>query len=233
MLEFLLNKAAGLNVCNSIKKRLQHSCFPVKLAKFLKTPFFTEECQWLLLMFNSCFQRSLEQKPGWLSAINTRFRWKKYLHPWKSRSSHRKCSVKEGLQRPAQVLSCEYCKIFKNTYFEKHLWTAASENQGFSDKIIKGRYFLNFIILLIKAFSILNFAMTRCFFLLPQTYCYHKKVHIKWDVDISSSLKLLMNVWIRYRCQNRIENYYYNDGEQLDFYKNIHIKHRAKRKMFW
>ena len=23
------------------------------------------------------------------------------------------------MQRPAQVFSCEYCKIFKNTYFEK------------------------------------------------------------------------------------------------------------------
>ena len=138
--------------------------FSCETCKISKNTFFTEECQWLLLTFNSCFQRSSEQKPGWLSAINTRFRWKKYLHQWKSRSSHRKCSVKEGLQRPPQVLSCEYCNIFKSTYFEKHLWTAASENQGFSDKIIEGRYFLNFIILLIKAYSILNFAMTRCFF---------------------------------------------------------------------
>ena len=28
--------------------------------------------------------------------------------------------VKEGLQGPTQVFSCECCKIFKNTYFEKH-----------------------------------------------------------------------------------------------------------------
>ena len=27
---------------------------------------------------------------------------------------------------PAQVFSCEYCKIFKNIYFEDHLQTAAS-----------------------------------------------------------------------------------------------------------
>ena len=27
---------------------------------------------------------------------------------------------------PTQVLSCEYCEIFKKTYFEKHLRTAAS-----------------------------------------------------------------------------------------------------------
>ena len=25
---------------------------------------------------------------------------------------------------PTQVFSCEYCEIFKNTYFEKHLQTA-------------------------------------------------------------------------------------------------------------
>ena len=63
MLESLFNKAAGLKACNSIKKRLQHSCFPVKLAKFLKTPVFTEEFQLLLLTFDSCFRRSSEQKP--------------------------------------------------------------------------------------------------------------------------------------------------------------------------
>ena len=27
---------------------------------------------------------------------------------------------------PTQVLSCEYCEIFRNTYFEKDLQTAAS-----------------------------------------------------------------------------------------------------------
>ena len=27
---------------------------------------------------------------------------------------------------PTKVLSCEYYEIFKNTYFEEHLWTAAS-----------------------------------------------------------------------------------------------------------
>ena len=67
---------------------------------------------------------------------------KKYLLTQKSRSSHRRCSVKEGLQRPAQVFSCKYCKIFKNTYFEKYLGTTGSENQDLSDKYNEGRYFL-------------------------------------------------------------------------------------------
>ena len=28
---------------------------------------------------------------------------------------------------PIQVISCEICKIFKNNYFEDHLWTATSK----------------------------------------------------------------------------------------------------------
>ena len=135
VLDSISNKAAGLKVCNSIKKRLQHSCLSVKL---LKTPFFKEEFWWLLLTFNSCLHRSSGQKQVWLSAINTRFSWKKYLLPRKSRSSQRRCSVKEGMQRPAQIFSCEYCEIFINTYFEKHLWTTASENQDLGTNLPKG-----------------------------------------------------------------------------------------------
>ena len=153
-MESIFNKAAGLKVCSSIKMRLQRSCLSVKLAIFLKTPFFKEEFWWLHLTFNSFFQKSLEQKQVWQSAVNTRLSWKKYLLLRKSRSSQRMCSVEEGMQWPAQVFSYEYCKVFKNTYFEKLLWTATSENQDFSDKFTKERYFLNFIILLTKAFSI-------------------------------------------------------------------------------
>ena len=57
----------------------------------------------------------------------------------KFRSSHCRCSVKEGLQGPAQMFSCECCKIFKNTYFEKHQWTVASENQHLCKKFIERR----------------------------------------------------------------------------------------------
>ena len=41
-----------LKVCNFIKRRLQHRCFLVKFAKFLRTPFFTEHLRWLLLKLN-------------------------------------------------------------------------------------------------------------------------------------------------------------------------------------
>ena len=39
MPEFLFDKAAGLYACNFIKMRLQHRCFPVNIAKFLRSAF--------------------------------------------------------------------------------------------------------------------------------------------------------------------------------------------------
>ena len=52
VLETLFNQVAGLKTCNFFKKRLQYRCFPVKFAKFLRTPFSTEHLQWLLLKLN-------------------------------------------------------------------------------------------------------------------------------------------------------------------------------------
>ena len=45
----------GKHICNFIKKRLQHRCFPVKFGKFFKNIFFTEYLRWLFLScVNSC-----------------------------------------------------------------------------------------------------------------------------------------------------------------------------------
>ena len=49
MLESYFNKAAGLKVSNFIKKRLQHRCFPMNIAKFLATPILKNTCERLLL----------------------------------------------------------------------------------------------------------------------------------------------------------------------------------------
>ena len=53
----------------------------------------------------------------------------KKICSYKFRKFHRK--TPEGLQlykneTPIQVLSCEICEIFTNTYFAEHLQTAAS-----------------------------------------------------------------------------------------------------------
>ena len=42
MLESIFSKVAGLQACNFVKKRLQHTCYLVKFAKLLRTLFFTE-----------------------------------------------------------------------------------------------------------------------------------------------------------------------------------------------
>ena len=45
----LFYKVVGLQVCNFIKNRLQHRCFPVKFAKVLRTPILENICERLLL----------------------------------------------------------------------------------------------------------------------------------------------------------------------------------------
>ena len=42
VLESVFNKVAGLQTYNFVKKRLQHRCYLLKFAKFLRTLFFTE-----------------------------------------------------------------------------------------------------------------------------------------------------------------------------------------------
>ena len=76
----------------------------------------------------------------------------------------------------------------------------------------------------------MQLALRRFFYyrFLSQTWYFYHKTYIKWDVIISSSLKLLLKVWIWYRCQNRIENYHQHDGEQLGFYSKVHIKTYSK-----
>ena len=57
MVESLFNKVAGLQG-NYIKKRIQHRCFPMNNAKYLRTPILKNICVRLLLVFfknNSLF----------------------------------------------------------------------------------------------------------------------------------------------------------------------------------
>ena len=48
MLESLFNKAADLQACNFIKKRLEYSYFPVIIEKFLRIPILKTSA-------NGCF----------------------------------------------------------------------------------------------------------------------------------------------------------------------------------
>ena len=59
------------------QKETSTHAFSCEICKFSQNNVFTEQLQWLLMKFNSCFQRSPEQKPVGLSAINTIFSCKK------------------------------------------------------------------------------------------------------------------------------------------------------------
>ena len=59
VLDFLFDKVASLKAYNFIKNRIQHRCFPIKFANFLRTPYFTKHFQWLLLKImnsNNCLR---------------------------------------------------------------------------------------------------------------------------------------------------------------------------------
>ena len=55
MLESLFKKVTGLEARKSIKRRLQYRCFPVNIAKFLRTAFSIEHLWWLLLELRHFF----------------------------------------------------------------------------------------------------------------------------------------------------------------------------------
>ena len=71
------------------------------------------------------------------------------LNSTKYRSSQRRCPVRKGVLRNfakfrpqdcnfikkethAQVFSCEFCEIFKNTFFREHLQETASEHNSYT-----------------------------------------------------------------------------------------------------
>ena len=43
-----------------------------------------------------------------------------------SQNSQEKTRTRVKKRDSAQVLSCEFCEIFKSTFFTEHLWTTAS-----------------------------------------------------------------------------------------------------------
>ena len=101
------------------KKLLWHRCFPVSLSKVLWKPLFIEH------LWASESKMFCEISTG--SVL-----WKKLLLKL-SQYSQEKLLLQSLASRPAtllkktpaQVFSCEYCKIFKNIYLEERLPTAA------------------------------------------------------------------------------------------------------------
>ena len=64
VLESYFNNVAVLKDCNFIKKRTQHRCFPVNIAKFLRTAFFTKHLRQLLLYFCNTTLENIARRNG-------------------------------------------------------------------------------------------------------------------------------------------------------------------------
>ena len=115
MLESHFNKVVGLKASKTSKKRLQHKCFPVKSAKFLRTPLLQNSssgCFWGLTHVlkgvrnkNRCDCQ--QQIPDSVD--------KKYLLLRKSRSSHRKTRPASLLKRGSSIVTFIGTPILKNT----------------------------------------------------------------------------------------------------------------------
>ena len=113
------------------------SCEICNISK--KTLFFTDQRQWLLLRFISCFERSPEQ----LASVE-------FLQEIPD-LAEKVFAAAKILKQPLQVFGkrksanliwksfIQYCKAFKSTYFEDPLWTAVSETQHLSDKFTEGK----------------------------------------------------------------------------------------------
>ena len=127
--------------------------FSWQYCEVFKNSYF-EEHLWTLLLRVSLFMLV------WTFSDMNKKR-NKLLRKWRSRSSHRRCSVRKGVLRnfskftgkhmckslsfnkvagrlqcylkrgSTKVLSCEFCEISKNTFFMEHILATASEKDVF------------------------------------------------------------------------------------------------------
>ena len=87
-----------------------------------KKHFFTGALK-NLLKFLKQFQKKIHAEAAVLRCLQDRC-------PEKIRKLHKETPVLESLfkkvsrnkETPAQVLPCEFCEAFKNTFFKEHLW---------------------------------------------------------------------------------------------------------------
>ena len=104
--------------CNFIKGRLQHRCFPVSIAKFLRKSFFTEDILfcffWLLLAILYKLPTSAYKvMTPWTQDVN----WTSYV-----RSIYVLCPV--GRNRVLLFQNVERCSSAENNYLSllKNYW---------------------------------------------------------------------------------------------------------------
>ena len=108
MLESPFNRLAGFKTCNFLKKRLRHRCFPVNIAKFLRTLILMKICEQLLLPFLLLTVNISPQ--GLVSALNSIGLHQRSSSMFKEFSLG--CLVKWSLVVPLVITRCTTCLSF-------------------------------------------------------------------------------------------------------------------------
>ena len=158
--ESLFNKVAVLRTCNFIKKRLQHRCFPVKFAKFLRTTNLKNICKRLLL---NLFKKGLEHMCFPVNFVNysgtpiLKSTYKQLVpkhHCRRFSLTKLQAWWSEGLQQYqketlAQVFFCEFCVIFRKIF----CGTPPSCNHFSHDDVV---VFVAIIVVVVLSFSFLQ-----------------------------------------------------------------------------
>ena len=149
-----------------------------------------------------------------LSRINTRFSWKNVFALQLYR--HRRCSVKKACKAHRRCFHVNIVKFLRTSILknisERLVLKISTQLQIQWKEVIPETYdpFKPFIVSQILLtgngfvmYHVLQWPFSSIVFFF-QTYFYHKKscfiTHVKWDVIVSSSLSLLLKVWIWYRC---------------------------------
>ena len=118
------NKVAGLRPATLSKKRFWHRCFPVKFAKFLRTPFLQTllgDCLWKPVKGNVSFIFD------WLFNFGLYFSKKRLCHVMKSHIKTKKSS---------QIFKNKRMFIYIETFFS---WKSLSFNIRFSFLLLQNK----------------------------------------------------------------------------------------------
>ena len=122
MPESLYYQSCRPRLATLFKKRPWHRCFPVNFVKFGRTPFLTEHLCWLLqVLQNRCSYKfpNIHQKIYVLKSLFNTVRGLKTCNFNKKETS-------------TLLFSCEYHKIFKNSYFIEHTqWLLLNMDEEF------------------------------------------------------------------------------------------------------
>ena len=136
MVEFLFNKVAALKAQNFIKKKLRDRCFPVNIAKFLRTPFLQNTS-------GGCF---CNVHVIVLCNLGPSRPKQNYVGYFPSKSVVRRCSVKNIFLKTSQnsqkntcarvsflnkvtgtcIFLWTFAKFLRTPFFTEQVWATAS-----------------------------------------------------------------------------------------------------------